>query len=80
MKFPIYLCNPPGVIPAGLNPTTLLLRVYSGKVAAGQSRWVSAAQDYDGNDEGSLTSISISWKRLRPSMNKCASEWRRFLG
>lgn len=54
MKALISLPNPPGAIPASLNPTALLLCVYSGKVAAGQSRWASAAQDYDDNDEGSL--------------------------
>lgn len=48
------LPSPLGVISVSLNPTTILLPVYSGKVAAGQSRWASAAQDYNDNDEGSL--------------------------
>ena len=54
MKATISHPNPPGVIPVCLQPIPLLLPVYSGKVAAGQSRWASAAQDYDDNDEGSL--------------------------
>jgi DNA polymerase V len=53
-KVPHSLPSPPGVISVRLNPTTILLPVYGGKVSAGQSRWVSAAQDYDDNDEGSL--------------------------
>ena len=48
------LLSPPGVISVSLNLTTILLPTYSGKVAAGQSRWTSAAQDYDDNDEGNL--------------------------
>jgi DNA polymerase V len=48
------LPGPPGVISVRLNQTKILLPVYGSKVATGQSRWVSAAQDYDDNDEGSL--------------------------
>jgi DNA polymerase V len=44
----------PEVIPASLHPSILRLPLYSGKVAAGQSRWASAAQDYDDDDEGTL--------------------------
>lgn len=51
MKALNSLPNPTGAIQASPDPTALLLRVYSGKVAAGQSRWASAAQDYD---DGSL--------------------------
>lgn len=54
MKATISHPNPPGVMPVCLQPNPLPLPVYSGKVAAGQSRWASAAQDYDDNDEGSL--------------------------
>jgi len=54
MKATISLLNPSGATPVCLQPTSLLLPVYSGKVAAGQSRWASAAQDYDDNDDGSL--------------------------
>jgi DNA polymerase V len=54
IQAPNTLAEPPGVISVSLNPTKLLLPVYSGRVAAGQSRWASAAQDYLDNDEGSL--------------------------
>jgi DNA polymerase V len=44
----------PEVTPVSLNPPILRLPLYSGKVEAGQSRWASAAQDYDDDDEGNL--------------------------
>jgi len=50
----LLLPDPPNAIPISLNPYSLKLPVYSGKVAAGQSRWASAAQDYDDDDEGNL--------------------------